>query len=268
MVAKRFWQVDAFTNQIFTGNAAAVVFDAHDLATETMQQISREMNLSETVFLLRPDHTEAHYKVRIFTPRNELPFAGHPTVAAAFTVISSGTVPKSQDTSTLVQECGIGLVPVDIQYTSEGYRFRMTQAPPQYRSVDLPLDELSMMLGCGGDAFVDLRAEVVSTGVQWLIAPIQTKAQVAALCPDQRTFAPGEGIPEDPVCGSGNGSVAAYIAKHDLLPGNNIHYLAEQGEEIARKGKVWVDITKSDSQATVIQVGGQAVKVIDGVFEL
>ncbi|MFH2002423.1 MAG: PhzF family phenazine biosynthesis protein [Planctomycetota bacterium] len=298
MITKRFWQVDAFTDQALSGNAAAVVFDAQDLSTETMQRISREMNLSETVFLLKPENRKAHYKVRIFTPKNELPFAGHPTVASAFTVITSGIVPGDKAPATLYQECGIGLVPVDILQSPEGCRYRMTQACPQYRPVDLPLSELAAMLRCSASHLVEVPAEVVSTGVQWLIAPIKTKADVAALRPDMgrieevcrahhavgltvfavdsgsdiqvkvRTFAPGEGINEDPVCGSGNGSVAAYIAKHAMLAGDPIHYVAEQGEEVGRKGRVWVDITNSIQAGPVIQVGGQAVRVIEGVLEI
>src|SRR5437868_497196 len=121
-----FVQVDAFTTRPLYGNPAAVVFDADDLPAETMQKIAREMNLSETVFVLKPTSAAADYRVRIFTPMSELPFAGHPTVAAAHSVLAR--YPDKADATLLLQECGIGIVPVAVTPTPRGKLLTMTQA--------------------------------------------------------------------------------------------------------------------------------------------
>ena len=115
-VTKDFAQVDAFSARPLFGNPAAVVFDADDLAAEVMQKIAQEMNLSETVFILRPTHPDADYRARIFTPRSELPFAGHPTIAAAHSVLAR--FPEKAGAKLLTQECGIGLVPVEVIETT------------------------------------------------------------------------------------------------------------------------------------------------------
>ena len=292
MARREFWQVDAFTAAPFSGNPAAVVFDAAGLATETMQAITREMNLSETVFVLPPEAEPADYRVRIFTPRSELPFAGHPTLATAHAMVERGLQPK--DRRTIRQQCGIGLVPVEIRDEAEGRNFVMTQGAPSHRPVPVDAALVARMLGCAAaDVMAEHPVDVVSTGVAWMIAPLRRLAAIAALKPDLslietvcrehkavgvtcfapeaaaadcairvRTFAPGDGIIEDPVCGSGNGSVAAYIARH-LRPGENrFAYRAEQGIEIQRPGTVIAEV--EDGR---IRIGGQAVTAIQGWFE-
>jgi len=239
MPRRAFWQVDAFTTQPYCGNPAAVVFDAADLPAEAMQRIALEMNLSETVFVLPPEDAAADYKVRIFTPRNELPFAGHPTLATAHAMVERGLRPKQS--GLIRQECGIGLVPVEIAEAPGGHSFMMTQAKPRHRPVAVDVTLAARMLGClPGDLLPGHPIEVVSTGVDWMIVPLRGLKVIAALRPDLRlieqvcrehkaagvtsfcpeaaaadcsvrlrTFAPADGILEDPVCGSGNGSVAA-----------------------------------------------------------
>ncbi|HEB80910.1 MAG TPA: PhzF family phenazine biosynthesis protein, partial [Chromatiales bacterium] len=125
----RFTQIDVFTSVPLQGNPAAVVFDAGRVSTPVLQAIAREMNLSETVFLSEPVHAEADYRARIFTPHSELPFAGHPTIAAAYAVWGErggcSTAPL-----VLHQECGVGVIPVRVEPTDVGPFFRVTQAPP------------------------------------------------------------------------------------------------------------------------------------------
>jgi PhzF family phenazine biosynthesis protein len=289
MARREFWQVDAFTAAPYCGNPAAVVFDAAGLATEAMQAITREMNLSETVFVLPPEDAAADYRVRIFTPRSELPFAGHPTLATAHAMIERGLQPK--DRRTIRQQCGMGLVPVEIRDGAAGRNFVMTQGAPTHRPVPVDAGLAARMLGCAPeDVLAEHPVEVVSTGVAWMIAPLRRLTAVAALKPDLslietvcrehqavgittfapqaaaadcairlRTFAPGDGIVEDPVCGSGNGSVAAYIARH-LRPGESrFAYRAEQGIEILRPGTVIAEV-----EGSAIRIGGQAVTVIQG----
>jgi PhzF family phenazine biosynthesis protein len=278
---REFWQVDAFTTVPYTGNPAAVVFDAKGLSGASMQRIALEMNLSETVFVLPPEDPAADYKVRIFTPRNELPFAGHPTLATAHAMTERGLKPKQA--GLIRQECGIGLIPVEIR--DQG--FVMTQGKPEHRSVPVDPALAADMLGCPVAAVAMHPIEVVSTGVPWTIVPLDALGTIEKLDPDLRlietvcrdnkspgitcfvparqadyrlrTFAPGDGIVEDPVCGSGNGSVAAYIARHLKRGETSFAYRAEQGIEMGRPGQVIAEV-----EGTAVRIGGRAVTVLEG----
>jgi len=291
----KIYQIDVFTRTPFCGNPAAVVLDALGLTTEEMQAITREMNLSETAFVLPPTLPNADYRVRIFSPRSELPFAGHPTVATASALIEEGRVFEGQIPSLIRQECGIGLVPIVVEKRSDGLFFLMTQAQPRWIDTGIDRGQCAKMLRCGKDDIVDLPIGIVSTGVNWLIIPLTNLRAIKNLKPDMdliertceqagavgittfcmdaeqagnavhvRTFAPGDGILEDPVCGSGNGSVAGYIAKHGLLPGIRFDYVAEQGSEIQRPGLVTVKAQLHEDGKWSVQVGGYAVKVLEG----
>jgi PhzF family phenazine biosynthesis protein len=289
-------QVDAFTDEPLYGNPAAVVFQADGLDGKTMQKIAREMNLSETVFILKPSSAEADYRARIFTPVSELPFAGHPTIAAAHALLEQTT--SRADTRWLRQECGIGIVPIEVVETSAGTLLRMTQGVPQHRLAPLSRVSVAKMLGCAEADLADRPLEVVSTGVPWLIVELSRLAGISELVPDQmliaqecksvgavgvtvfaergdlspvrirlRTFAPGEGVAEDPVCGSGNGSVAAFLARHKHAGEVGGSYVAEQGIEIGRDGKVFAS-WRREGDIVVVQIGGQAVIVASGRLHL
>lgn len=258
---KSFLQVDVFTSQPLRGNPAAVVFDADDLDARTMQRIAREMNLSETVFVLAPESPDTDYRVRIFTPSSELPFAGHPTIATASAVrVHRGDL---ADAILLRQACGIGIVPVEVLPTEGSPIYWMTQASPQFRNTAIGPGEMSALLGCDANMLAAMPVEVVSTGIPWLIAELRSVAALASLRPNLpriaercrasgavgvtvfaeheadapvrlrlRTFAPGEGVAEDPVCGSGNGCVAAFLARHR-------HASALQGATLRSKASRW-----------------------------
>ncbi|VVP85572.1 Trans-2,3-dihydro-3-hydroxyanthranilate isomerase [Pseudomonas fluorescens] len=291
-----FVQVDAFTNRPLYGNPAAVVFDGDELSTETMQRIAREMNLSETVFILKPTTPEADYRARIFTPMSELPFAGHPTVAAAHSVLAR--YPDKANATLLRQECGIGVVPVEVIPTGSGILLRMTQGSPEYRETQLSRKTVAQMLGCAETEVADSPFEVVSTGVPWLIVELCSFEAISRLNPDQnlitreckalsaagltvfaecgdgapvrirvRTFAPGEGVAEDPVCGSGNGSVAAYLARHKHVHEHSGSYVAEQGIEIGRDGEVQASWER-DGESLRVKIGGQAAVSASGQLHL
>lgn len=281
-----FVQVDAFTHRPLYGNPAAVVFDADDIPIETMQKIAREMNLSETVFILKPTTPAADYRARIFTPMSELPFAGHPTIAAAHAV--PARYPDKAAATLLRQECGIGIVPVEVLPSATGKLLRMTQAEPTYRDAGLARSTVARMLGCAGTDLAETPFEVVSTGAPWLIVQLARFEAISVLEPDfgliareckalraagltvfvergdggpirirVRTFAPGEGVPEDPVCGSGNGSVTAFIARHKHPEEAVGSYLAEQGIEIGRDGEIHASWVR-DGGALRIRIGGEA----------
>ncbi len=287
-----FFQVDAFTHRSLYGNPAAVVFDADEISAETMQKIAREMNLSETVFILKPTVPEADYRARIFTPMSEVPFAGHPTVAAAHSVLARYS--GKANATLLRQECGIGIVPVEVVPSAAGRLLRMTQGAPVYRDAGLSRDIVAKMLGCFESDLADSPFEVVSTGLPWLIVELSRFEAISALDPDQgliareckklraagltvfvergdggpvrirvRTFAPGEGISEDPVCGSGNGSVTAFIARHRHPGEASGSYVAEQGIEIGRDGEIHASWER-DGDALRIRIAGEAAVVASG----
>jgi PhzF family phenazine biosynthesis protein len=289
-------QVDVFTSTPLCGNPAAVLLDAEGLTTEEMQAIAREMNLSETTFVLSPTNPDSDYLLRIFTPRSELPFAGHPTIATVHAVIEQGQLFDGRAPGLVRQECGIGIVPIEVERKDDQLLFMVTHAAPRWSAVDLGRRLGAEMLGCNQSDLVEaFPIEIVSTGVQWLIVPVRSLRAMKELKPNLafleetcaalkavgvtafsleaesnryavhvRSFAPGLGVPEDPVCGTGNGSVAAYIAKHGLMSGENFEYLAEQGSEVEHPGTVVVRAALGRNKQWTVQVGGQAVTVLVG----
>lgn len=296
---KDFVHVDAFSDRPLFGNPAAVVFDADDIETATMQKIAQEMSLSETVFIVAPTHREADYRARIFTPRNELPFAGHPTIAASHAVLSRY---RDKAAATLLrQECGIGLIPVEVIARPAGRLLRMTQGAPSWRDAGLARETVARMLGCAEADLASTPIQIVSTGVPWLIAELAALPAISALAPDLgliqrecaaigapgitvfaergpasaagaprirvRTFPPGEGVAEDPVCGSGNGSICAFLARHKHAGEREGAYIAEQGIEIGRDGTVHAG-WRREGDALRIMVGGAAVTVMSGQIHL
>jgi PhzF family phenazine biosynthesis protein len=293
-------QVDVFTKTPLCGNPAAVVMDARGLAIQEMQAIAREMNLSETTFVLPATSSESDYRLRIFTPRSELPFAGHPTIATVHAIIEEGRLFNGRVPSLVKQECGIGIVTTGLEKKDAELFFMVTHAEPQWTRVELGRQHSADMIGCReDDFFTGFPLEIVSTGVQWLIMPLRTLRAVKTLSPNMdlvektcaatkavgvtvfaseaersghavhvRSFAPGLGITEDPVCGTGNGAVAAYIAKHALMSGEKLEYLAEQGLEVQRPGTVLVKAERQNNGGWRIQVGGQAVTVLEGEIQI
>jgi PhzF family phenazine biosynthesis protein len=290
---RRVKQVDVFTRVPFAGNPAAVVLDGRGLDDATMQAIAREMNVSETTFVLPTTTAEADYRVRIFTPAAEVPFAGHPTIATAFALLEEGRLAPGL----VRQECGVGFVPVAIEARSAGPFFLMTQTPPRVEPIDLPRARCAAVLRCDAADLLEPPPEIVSTGLPWLIVPLRRLAATARLRPDLaaiedlgrahgmagvtvfcletddpnatlhlRSFAPHPGVPEDPVCGSGNGAVAAYVARHGLLGPGPLAYVAEQGREVGRPGRVTVHASTDAGGGWVIQVGGEAVTVLEATL--
>jgi len=265
-----FKQVDVFTAKPFLGNPVAVVIGAESLGAEEMQRIAGWTNLSETTFLLPATAPGASYRLRIFTPRRELPFAGHPTIGSAHAALESGFA-KSVGGG-LKQECGAGVLDLSVE---EGRIF--VKAPqPKTRRVDAPLFRVKSALR-------------VDVGPVWVVADLGDARAVDTLEPDMaaiaelsraleasgvtvfgrtgnaatplhvRSFAPAHGIPEDPVCGSGNISVAAYLRETGLLKEFGASYTARQGMQVGRDGRVRVRVS-----AEAIQIGGEAVTCVDG----
>lgn len=280
MSRRAFKQVDVFTAIAFKGNPVAVILDSEGLSAEAMQAIANWTNLSETTFVAPPTDPAADYAVRIFTPRNELPFAGHPTLGTAHAVIEAGIA--SPRDGRIVQQCAVGLVEID--RTQSGLSFRL----PRYAAGDAPEPEL--LRTAIGQGLVRAAPQILDVGPRWVIAEIATMADVVTLTPDLaaladydrrhgttgltvyagkpegdiivRSFAPADGIAEDPVCGSGNGAVAAYRLLAGQISGNS-RYIASQGRQVGRDGEVRVRI-----EGDAIHIGGDCVTVIDGVISL
>lgn len=278
--------VDAFTATPLEGNPAAVV-DGAGLSAETMQRIALNQHLSETVFLLPPQSAANHAHIRIFTPGTELPFAGHPTIAASHILIGEGKI-KLEPGESLRLETGAGIIPVAVS-PDDPPLYTMTQASPQFRPSEFTLDTIARALGLAAPDI--LRAESVSTGIFWLLAQVASLDAMMRVQPDMtallkiphglsifcigaqtegadihvRSFAPDAGVFEDPVTGSSNGCIAALIAKHGLLPvrAGEIRYVSEQGIEMGQPGRVHLRVT-GIPDALAVHVGGNAVTVLRG----
>ncbi|MFN5047786.1 PhzF family phenazine biosynthesis protein [Roseateles sp.] len=276
---RRFVQVDVFTAQPLKGNALAVVVDAAGLDESQMAAFARWTNLSETTFLLPPTDPAADYRVRIFTPGGELPFAGHPTLGSAHAWLASGGDPKRP--GELVQQCGIGLVRVK----REGARLAFA-APPLRRSG--PVQEAGLreqVLASLRIPSADLLDLVwVDNGPGWMAARLKDAAAVRALQPDfvamrglklgvvgaqpagadtqfeLRAFVPTLGVPEDPVTGSLNAGVALWLQAAGLASDN---YVASQGSALGRDGRVYV---RREGDQTWI--GGDVTPLIHGQVRL
>jgi PhzF family phenazine biosynthesis protein len=284
-----FKQVDVFTSVPFKGNPVAVVLQADELSTTQMQQIANWTNLSETTFVLAATSAEADYRVRIFTPLAELPFAGHPTIGTAHALLEAGRI-EARD-GALVQECGAGLVKLQVENGAHGERWISFDLPQAQMKLlgDDEVDELEAILGCAvpRDA---LRPRLIDVGARWVVAQLPDARAVLSSRPDLvrmkaqntkdqatgvvifgehepgaparievRAFAPACGIGEDPVCGSGNGCVGAFIRANQADARFSAEFIAAQGSVLGRAGQVRIAI---DSER--IQVGGMCVTCIDG----
>jgi PhzF family phenazine biosynthesis protein len=272
-----FRQVDVFTAVPYKGNPVAVVLDGEELSDAEMQAFANWTNLSETTFVLPATDPGADYRVRIFTPKAELPFAGHPTLGTAHAVLEAGLASARE--GRLVQQCAVGLV--ELTVGGEGLSFRL----PRYALSELSDPEATAWIG----AAVKGSAQAVDVGPVWLIAELAEVAALENLAHDQarlaayyvpkgwtgatlfavsaeqvvvRSFAPGDGIAEDPVCGSGNGAVAAFRLLAGQV-GDGSSYVASQGRQVGRDGFISIRIDGAD-----VHVGGQCVTCVGGQVNL
>lgn len=280
--------VDVFTSRPLLGNPVAVILDADGLTTEQMQAIANWTNLSETTFVLPPTDAEADYQLRIFTPRGELPFAGHPTLGSAHALLESGRI-KPRSEGRLVQQCGMGLVELRLSGQSDKGQLSFQLPSAKIDPMQRP-DSAELQTILGGRFVMDTVPSSVDVGPVWIVAQMPDAATVLNLRPDfarlseferrlgvtgvtvfgkrfhgdtaieVRTFAPSSGVQEDPVCGSGNGSVAAFQWKHGLLPSTGGQYVASQGRCVNRDGRVHVRIDADGA----IHLGGECLTCIDG----
>jgi PhzF family phenazine biosynthesis protein len=278
MTVRRFDQLDVFSAVPLLGNPLAVVHAADGVDDARMAAFARWTNLSETTFLLRPGDPGADYRVRIFTPGGELPFAGHPTLGSCHAWLAAGGRPRAADE--VVQECGVGLVRI----RRRGARLAFA-APPLRRTGPLAAAELAHIVHGLGIAEADVRGhQWVDNGPGWCALMLRDAAQVLAVRPDWgvlgelklglvgaqpdgadtqfevRAFVPGLGVPEDPVTGSLNAGLAQWLIGAGLAPPA---YVAAQGAALGRAGRVHVE-----RDGATIWIGGDVAECIRGEVRL
>ena len=277
--ARAFAQVDVFSTTPYLGNPLAVVLDGAGVSDDDMARFARWTNLSETTFVLPGTAPEADYRLRIFTPGGELPFAGHPTLGSAHAWLDRGGTPKSRDR--VVQECAAGLV--DVRLAPRRLSFA---APPTVRSGPLDEEFLDMIVTAAGITRDRVVAhQWVDNGPGWAAVQLSSAEEVLALEPDfshlpdamlgvvgahapgaecafeVRVFGPRVGVSEDPVTGSFNASVAQWLIGTGAAPGS---YTVSQGSRLGRDGVVHIE---ADDAGTV-WVGGASTTCIRGTVAL
>ena len=291
-----FMQVDAFTTTPLAGNPCAIIFDADDLSDETRLAIAREMNLSETSFVVRSD--AADFGARYFTPAEEIPLAGHPTIATVFALIDSGRLKLTGDLTTISLELRVGPIRVDIE-SRQGVvqRIVMAQKKPRFLRTYAPEDVMPAFGLVADDILPGAPLQTVSTGTPQLMIPVrdlealrrsglnlpryvQLRARGDFFSPhlfclrgvteQGRTFARHFGTPpdvlEDPFTGSATGGMGAYLWHHGMIAQSA--FIAEQGHWMRRPGQATVEVVGPRHDIETVKVGGSAVTVLRGEFNL
>lgn len=284
--------VDVFTERRFGGNQLAVVLDADDLSTEAMQQIALETNFSETTFVTSRELGPSGYPVRIFTPGQELPFAGHPTLGTAWVIRRH--VAESEPASVALS-LGVGRVPVTFERASDGAEAVWFTAPPIEFGPSCAPDRMASALGLTADD-IDRRAPVqqLSAGIVVVIVPVRSKAAldrcrldvdrfaslaaegfrpfVYVFCAEPempgndmaaRFFFEANGIREDPATGSATACLGRYLLVHGFLGAGDVNVRIEQGAAVGRPSLLMLQASEQDG-LPVIRVGGGVVPVMDG----
>lgn len=294
------YQVDSFTKAKFTGNPAGVISNADGLTIDEMQKIAREMNNSETAFILSPESNDHDFRVRFFTPTIEVPSCGHATIAAFYVK----AVENRMNTSKLKQKTGAGILPIDIIRDDDDYRIYMTQGRILYGNIiegsnhDVLLSALDITKN-----ELDSRCpiQIISTGHSKVMIGLKSSMTLKSLKPNLllltdlsekigcngyfaftfethnrnilthgRMFAPAIGINEDPVTGNANGPLGAYLVHYGLVKhgDNYFRFNGMQGEVMGRPGIVNVNVEIKDNEPIQVRVGGNAVIVFRTKIEL
>lgn len=289
--------VDVFTDRAFGGNPLAVFTDGRGIPDVLMQSIAKELNLSETTFVLPPDDAKHDFRVRIFTPKSELPMAGHPTVGTAFVLARQGILKKRE----AVFEEGVGPVPVSIELKNGTPGFiEMRQPLPKFGPRFEDASVIAEMLSLDRRAIRDLPCEVVSCGNPFFFVPIDTlefirrirfrsdlaerivketgatgvfvftqEVENAGSQVHGRLFAPGEGIMEDPATGSAAGPLGCYLSRYGLTTGGGeTQSVLEQGIEMGRPSFLHIRIRHTSDEITAVHVGGTCCYMGSGQLEL
>jgi len=285
-----FYIVDVFAEKKYVGNQLAVFRGAGELSSEEMQQIAREMNFSETTFILSDKQSKSGFDVRIFTPKEEVPFAGHPTIGTAHIIRNEILQGNVED---VVLNLKAGQIPVT--FGQDGY-YWMKQLQPTFGQQHQP-EILASILGLDvAEIDEHFPVEEVSTGLPFFIVPLKNIATlkkakidkekyfdlirntvakgILVFCPEThepqnnisvRVFVDYYGVPEDPATGSGNGCLAGYLVKHRYFGQDSINIRSEQGYEIGRPALLLLRAERSNENIN-ISVGGKSIVVAQGEF--
>lgn len=285
-------QVDAFTDRPLGGNPCAVIFDTEEMDTATMQAVAREMNLSESAFVRQSN--EADFGARYFTPAEEIPLAGHPTIATTMALVDTGRLKLQGAVTTFQLELQVG--PIEIEIFSENGKIQkivMAQKKPQFISSHDPAEVMPIFGLSVNDLLPGYPIQTVSTGTPQLMVPVRdlevlrrvqmdlatykeyrTRSDffsphvfcLQGVTPAGQTFARHPGVPpdvtEDPFTGSATGGMAAYLWHHGLLESPT--FIAEQGHWIGRPGQASVEVIGPRDDIETVKVGGQAVTIMRG----
>ena len=290
----RYLHLDVFTDRAFEGNQLAVFPDPPELSTAQMQTIAKEMNFSESTFIY-PATGQGDAKMRIFTPGEELPIAGHPTVGSTFALALEGVIAQGLDR--FVFELGVGPTPVTLEWTDGQLSFVwMTQPNPRFGGTIEDRPALGAAIGVDAADLVDgLPAQWVSCGVPYLLIPLKSREAVDAVSLDRRALvrlyeaadldeapvyvfttdgrrddetvysrmlAPGFGIAEDPATGSAAGPLGSYLVQHRVVAGAEAGALVSlQGVAMGRASRIHIAIDGTPDAISRVRVGGQAVLV-------
>ena len=296
-MARSFLQYDVFTSEPLTGNQLAVFPDGRGVTPERMQAIAREMNFSETTFILPPEADGTDVRMRIFTPGTELPMAGHPTIGSTFALAHTGVIRPAA--SRFVFGLAIGPTPVDLEWNGEALRFAwMTQRVPAFGEPVADRAAVAGLLGLEeGDLHAALPVQQVSCGVPYALIPLRGRDAVDRAATDvaairrlgsppwlehgilvfalgggaegetaySRMLAPQIGIAEDPATGSAAGPLGSYLVRHRIVQGEAQHRMLNvQGVQMRRPSRIHIDIGGDASGVSSVRVGGEAVLVATG----
>jgi trans-2,3-dihydro-3-hydroxyanthranilate isomerase len=296
----RYLHYDVFTDRPLEGNQLAVFPEPAGLTTELMQAITREMNFSECTFVFPPEAPGTDVRMRIFTPGEELPMAGHPVIGSTFSLVNEGVITRSQPS--FVFGLGVGPTPVSLEWKNGALDFAwMTQGNPRYDGAIGDRARFAASLGLAEGDLGDAPAEAVSCGNLFLIAPLASREAVdrveinraaySAVCAAaglkelplfvcsiesggdaqiySRMLAPGLGVGEDPATGSAAGPLGCYLYKHRLVPRTQLtHNVSLQGVKMLRPSRLHIAIDGRGDVVTRVRVGGRSVLVGEGTLNL
>lgn len=298
----KLYQIDAFTDQLFTGNPAGVVSNADGLSEEEMLRIARELNNSETAFIFTPkgDASDYDVEVRFFTPETEVPICGHATIAAHFVLCLENSIRPGIPVK---QKTKAGILPILPIKTPNGFSIEMTQGPIEFSTI-AKAEQQAIIAALGlrhEDLLANCPIEIVSTGHSKVMIPLQSVTTLQELKPNLsklkeisaaihcngyfpfhftsskegivshgRMFAPAVGINEDPVTGNANGPLGAYLVKHQLVVHNDkeFRFTAKQGEVLKRPGMMEVKVDIVHGKPSKVRISGQAIKVFETTLQL
>lgn len=294
-----FYKLDVFTNKKFSGNQLAVFPQASGISDEEMQSIANEMNLSETVFVLPTKN--ALRRLRIFTPKQELPLAGHPVVGTWSLLANLGVTPQMKSGSVKIdQELNLGVLPVEIEFKDD-QPVQVTMTQGEFQAGDIVSDEVEISKFAKGLGLTreklntrdNLPIQVVSTGIKAVAIPIVTLDTLASCRLNSsllsecylkydavgvfaftfetfeenssihaRFFAPADNIPEDPATGSAAGSLSGYLINHGAIGRNK--FIIEQGDFMKRRSRIYADVSGEPGNVKKVRIGGNSVIVAKG----